>query len=786
VSASPATVFIENNALGTTPEVTVAATTAIAEEEDLVPGRFTIYRTGSLTTSLLVEYEVAGSAKPGEDYVALSGTALIAAGSNHATVDVTPLDNLFATGDLDVVITLTTAPQFTLGAAKEATITLVDEDTDTGPTVTVIASQASAFEEGLVPGEFTVRRTGSLADPLTVYYTVAGTATPGQDYATLSGSITIAAGEASAVISVTPLINMSVQYTETVTMALVSNLAYYIPILQGTQYVQITGKNATIGLEVAKTPEGNNYAQAHTITKGKDVLVGILEAVADKDAKKGIIQAKSHLGTGAVYRVIKDLNFTNATAPVTQDPNAVNDGKNEHGTMVADIIGSADPKWLGVAPESKLYVAWTDTLDRQIAAADWLWSKYGIGLFNASFTTAAVKVNSNGNSKIAKSLDWFARERDSLFVVIAGNNGIKREGWDGDGTNQIGTPGDAFNVISVGAVDGDLQARAAYSSYWNGLDDGKDYDTRGKPDILALGGGDTDKQFSNGHITEAGTSFAAPLVTGTAALLAGQKDLALGIPGQSNHLAIKAIILNSARKRSINGPENAITAARDNDASKNQPSDLNYLKADGTLASFPTTMKTAEWTPSQWAITPQGVFETRALLDDEQGTGILDTTRALIQYQGGKQGVGSVTSRGWNVAALKKPSGSGAIKDEYSLNATLAKNTFVTVTLTWDRVVERTKGKPPAAENRIGHMDKFDDAEKPLPNLNLYLYKGETLVAVSKSFGGTATGNNVEHLHIPVPDEGKDYRIVVKLDGETLGANDTIPYALAWWTTDKS
>jgi hypothetical protein len=51
----------------------------------------------------------------------------------------------------------------------------------------------------------TVRRAGATNSDLTVYYTLAGTATNGVDYATLPGNVTIPAGQRAALITIVPL-----------------------------------------------------------------------------------------------------------------------------------------------------------------------------------------------------------------------------------------------------------------------------------------------------------------------------------------------------------------------------------------------------------------------------------------------------------------------------------------------------------------------------------------------------------------------------------------------------
>ena len=71
-------------------------------------------------------------------------------------------------------------------------------------TVSITAPISIAAESGAA-GSFAVHRTGSTAAPLTVTYSVDGTATAGVDYVALSGSVEIPAGAMSALIPVTPI-----------------------------------------------------------------------------------------------------------------------------------------------------------------------------------------------------------------------------------------------------------------------------------------------------------------------------------------------------------------------------------------------------------------------------------------------------------------------------------------------------------------------------------------------------------------------------------------------------
>ena len=92
-------------------------------------------------------------------------------------------------------------------------MTIADNDV---PTVTIAATDAAASETGPDAGTFTVTRTGVDDRVADVQYSVGGTATSGADYAALTGTVTIAAGQSSATVTVTPVDDPGVEGDETV------------------------------------------------------------------------------------------------------------------------------------------------------------------------------------------------------------------------------------------------------------------------------------------------------------------------------------------------------------------------------------------------------------------------------------------------------------------------------------------------------------------------------------------------------------------------------------------
>ncbi|MDW8343373.1 MAG: S8 family serine peptidase [Verrucomicrobiae bacterium] len=448
-------------------------------------------------------------------------------------------------------------------------------------------------------------------------------------------------------------------------------------------------------------------------------------------------------------RLIKNLDFLGNYTRITADPVGV-PPFTTHATRVTDIAASSHGTFTGVAPASHVYVGAVDTDPGIFNAMDWLYRGHGVAQFNMSLGAGD---NDGGANKLALALDYHMHTYDTLMIKSAGNSG-----------GQVTSPGDFYNGITVGALNETFTARASFSSYLMQGESGTTVNFWPKPEVVAPGV-NINTQFLG---PASGTSYAAPHVSGIVALLqkgtSSTPGLTLGTAGNANHLAIKAIIMNSARKREIEGPINSYPIAADLNTTASQASDGDYLNGStfrvGVSATAP---KTAEWTPSKWSYT-NNVFVTDAPLDDELGTGAVDALRAVLQLDGGQQGPGAVNPIGWDLNTLNM----GSPKDYYLNFPTGGTGVFLTVTLTWDRRVSRTEGGEPDLEFQ---GDSFTPLA--LPNLDLQIFYQGSLYAQSV---GTY---NTEHLHIPLIHAGAANSYMVRVQPVSNVSNTR--YALAWW-----
>ena len=112
------------------PTVTLAATVETAIEATATAGQFIFTRSGSgpdlSSSNLTVLYAVSGTASNGTDYTALPGSLVISNGQTAATLLVAPIPDGVSESSESVVLSLSPAGGYAVGAPSNGTVTIRD------------------------------------------------------------------------------------------------------------------------------------------------------------------------------------------------------------------------------------------------------------------------------------------------------------------------------------------------------------------------------------------------------------------------------------------------------------------------------------------------------------------------------------------------------------------------------------------------------------------------------------------------------------------------------------
>jgi|GEM_PF-672574 len=229
------------------PTLSIVATDAAAAETTVSQtantGTYTISRTGSTTSALVVSLSYSGSATSGSDYSSLPTQVTIPAGQSSVTLTVRPVDDSLSEPSESVIATLQSSSAYNFDSRRtSATVTIADNDRVL-PTISLQATDSVAAEtrvgQTVNRGQYQITRTGSTTSSLTVYYTVSGSATNGSDYVRLGDSITIPAGRKSVTFSVNPVDDALAEGTENVVLTLASHSNYSVNATRESATVMI-------------------------------------------------------------------------------------------------------------------------------------------------------------------------------------------------------------------------------------------------------------------------------------------------------------------------------------------------------------------------------------------------------------------------------------------------------------------------------------------------------------------------------------------------------------------
>lgn len=286
-----------------------------------------------------------------------------------------------------------------------------------------------------------------------------------------------------------------------------------------------------------------------------------------------------------------------------------------HGTFVAGIAAGAAPGYAGASPTSNLVDL--DVMDETgmartsdvIAACEWILAHkgaYDIRVANLSLHAASVlSIRYHPLNRAVQKL-WFA---GVTVVAAVGNYGVA-----GGPSGVVHAPGNDPFVISVGALD--LGDRAGLGddgvAHWSAY--GYTLEGFAKPEVVAAGrymvgpvppastlvAERPEKVVAPGYLQLSGTSFAAPVVAGTAAqILARHPDWT---PDR-----VKGALMATARRvpeapllQQGRGQVNALRAATALRAPNPNAGLVRFLVPDPSGSALPV-FDAAAWAEAAWS-----------------------------------------------------------------------------------------------------------------------------------------------------------------------------------------
>jgi len=528
---------------------------------------------------------------------------------------------------------------------------------------------------------------------------------------------------------------------------MIKRLAWLVGGLSASCFITPVLASATSSIGEAGIDAHKLQAPPYNLT-GRKIAIGQVE-----------------IGRPGVFGLDKAVSWNPATtlerAFYRDGPAKSNTNVDAHASMVAAVMVSRDKSLPGVAPGARLYSTAVGSPTKGGQPEECLSAQYvtlqnggDVRAINFSFgepleRDPRTNATLDGNALLTQCIDWLSRAHNSLFV-IAGNQG------DGG----IPIPTDNFNGVNTAyttkrqgvftKVDFPNLSAAPIGIGRRVIEREINQGPRRSISIVAPGSKITAYNLEGQKTEVSGTSFAAPHITATVALLQEFGDRQLQSKQRNwtidsrRHEVMKAVLLNSAEK------------IKD--------------KGDGLLLGMSRTVLSKDnrtWLDSDAYKNP------KVPLDYQMGTGQLNAFRAYQQFSPGQwEAKAAVPSIGWDYATVEASS----FKD-YVLDKPVKEKSFVSLTLAWDRLVELQD------QNKNTVFDVGESfRDRGLNHLDLYLMpvdENDTSKSVCSSISEV---DSVQHIFCPVPAAGR-YKIRVQYRQQVNEPSQS--YALAWWTVPR-
>ncbi len=612
LGTSTATGTIEDN------DSLTASVSAAADTVTEGPGAaaaFTVTLSGGESTAAVeVTYTVGGTAAPGTDYAAPSGTLTILAGQASGTISIPILaDEVLDPGET-VVVTLSSAStaKGSVSAGGEATVTIRDPAASSNShRVSVGGARAS---EGTAL-EFPVTQTiAASSDTVLTWSTSDGTAVSGDDYtAVSSGTVTIAAGATSGTLSVPTVDDALVEGDETFTVTIAAaTLPAGVTLGTSTATGTIEDNDsltASVSAAADTVTEGPGAAAAFTVTLSGGESTASVEVTytvggtatsgTDYEAPSGTLTILAGQSSGTISIPI--------LADEVLDPDE---------TVVVSLTGASTAKGsVSASGQATVTIAEAGMATVSVGAAS---ASEGTALeFPVTQTIAAatdtVLTWSTSDGTAVSGDDYTAVSSGTVTIAAGATSGtlsvptIDDALVEGDETFTVTIAGATLPAgvtlgtsTATGTIEDDDSLTASVSAAADTVTEGPGASAAF---TVTLSGGEStasvEVTYTVGGTASAGTDYAAP--SGTLTILAGQSSGTISIPILADEVldpgetVVVTLTGASTAKGSVSAGGQATVTIRDPAASSNshRVSVGGARASEGTALEFPVTQTIA-------------------------------------------------------------------------------------------------------------------------------------------------------------------------------------------------
>jgi outer membrane autotransporter protein len=253
------------------PTVSIAVAPASVSEDGATNLVYTVTRSLNLSSATLVNLGTTGTATSGVDYTGGVAAVSIPAGATTAIVTINPTADTTVEANETVILTVAAGTGYTVGAPASATGTILNDDV---PSASISVSPPSVNEDSGTPLVYTVTLDQPSLVPLSIAYTVGGTATNGTDYAAVTSPLSIAAGATTGTITVTPTADSTVEANETVVLTLAAGAGYAVGAPASATGTILDDDQPALSINDVSLNEGDSGTTAFTFTVSLNAPAG--------------------------------------------------------------------------------------------------------------------------------------------------------------------------------------------------------------------------------------------------------------------------------------------------------------------------------------------------------------------------------------------------------------------------------------------------------------------------------------------------------------------------------